>query len=247
MGGMLDALHRLQEIETQLGRLRREEAGKARQVRNLERQILRIDEDIERLEAEQAARQTEVDRFERDVKIREESILRHRDGLLKARTNKDYAAILTSINTEKADSAKIERLALEKLGEVERFQEEVASRAQQRGKLEERLATCRQALQDYRDQTAEEREDLLRQREIAASELAPTALATFTRVAEKHDGEALAEVVRLHPKREEYACGGCNMTITLENVAALRARDEIQFCYVCGRILYLESPAHKNA
>ncbi|MHC4063035.1 MAG: zinc ribbon domain-containing protein [Planctomycetota bacterium] len=246
MGGILDALHRLQEIETQLNRLRREEEQKARVIRNVARQVHKIDQELARLEAEQAARQAEVDQLDQDVKTREAVILRHREALLKARTNKDYAAILTSINTEKADTAKIERLALDKLGEVERLSEQATSRAQQRDALEQRQASYKLALEDYRQETADERERLQAQRDIAANDLPSTALATFTRVADKHEGEALAEMVRLHPKREEYACCGCNMTVTLESVNALRSRDEIQFCKVCGRILYLGSPAAKN-
>ena len=102
-------------------------------------------------------------------------------------------------------------------------------------------------MQNYLDETQEEREELLGRRREGSEGLPPTALATFTRVAEKHDGEGLAEVIRLHPKREEYACGGCNMTVPLDHVNALAARDEIQYCLVCGRILYLLSTAEKRA
>lgn len=242
MGGILEALHRLQEIETQLNGLRREEAGKGRKIRNVERQILKLDEEVERLEAERVTRQSEADQFDRDVRTRESAILGHRDALLKARTNKEYAAILTSINTEKADSAKIERLGLEKLGEVERLEEQIAALAKERESLTERLAACKQVLENYLDQTREERTRLQQQRQGATGDVPASALATFVRVAEKHEGEGLVEVSRLHPKREDYACGGCNMTLTLEIVAVLRARDEIQFCNACGRILRLPSP-----
>lgn len=243
MGEILDALHRLQEIELQLSDLRRGQERKARQVRNAQGHIRRLDDRITQLQAEEATRQADVDYFDGDVKRREESIDRHRGALLEAKTNKDYAAILTSINTEKADKAKIERLALEKLGELERVQQVAGDCRQERFAAEQRLDACKQALQEYLDSTAEQRQTLEAERDAAARELPASTLATFSRVAEKHNGEALAEVIRLHPRREEYACGGCHMTVTLDGVSALLSRDEVQFCGACGRILYMPSPA----
>lgn len=247
MGRILDALHALQEIETELGRLRRGENDRTRLVRSAERQIRRTNEKLSQFESERAATQLEVDHYDTQVKSRDDTISKHREALLTARTNKDYAAILTSINTEKADSAKVEKLALEKLTEFERITEQVAGCAEEKSKFDARLAKANKAVQDYLDETQEEREELLERRREASEGLPPTALATFTRVAEKHDGEGLAEVIRLHPKREEYACGGCNMTVPLDHVNALAARDEIQYCLVCGRILYLLSTAEKRA
>jgi predicted nucleic acid-binding Zn-ribbon protein len=247
MGQILDALHHLQEIELQLSDLRKEEERRARQARIAERHIRKLDDQIAGLHAQQAARQTEVNQLERDIKRRDEAISKHREALQRARTNKEYAAILTSINTEKADSSKIEKLALEKLGELERVQAEVEARRQDQQAAEQRRRACEQALTTYIEGTAEQRQSLQTQRDAAAEEIPPTTLNTFTRVAEKHDGEALAEVMRLHPRREEYACGGCNMTVTLDRVSSLRARDELQFCDACGRILYLPSPVTPGA
>jgi len=238
MGNLLEALHRLQTVELELGKLRQEEERKTRQIRSLERQIRRVDDQLAEASQERKSRRAEIDGLELDVKTREESINKHREELLRARTNKDYAAILTAINTEKADSAKIEKLALEKMAELERVQSQVEDHSAEKAKLDERLATVRAGLEEYLQSTAEQRQQLVTQREAAADGVPTTALATFTRVAEKHEGEAMAEVVRLHPNREEYACSGCNMTLTLECVYALRTRDEIQLCSACGRILY---------
>ena len=134
-------------------------------------------------------------------------------------------------------------LALEKLRELESFQETVGACHQERLAAEQRLETCKQALQEYLNTTTEQRRALQAQRDATAEEVPPSTLGTFLRVAEKHDGEALAEMLRLHPRREEYACGGCHMTVTLDRVSAMRSRDEIQFCGACGRILYLPSTA----
>ena len=57
----------------------------------------------------------------------------------------------------------------------------------------------------------------------------------------------MVPVHKLHPKREEYMCGGCNLKVTLEIVNSLQTRDEIQVCKVCGRILFIETPQTQSA
>ncbi|MFQ5489992.1 MAG: zinc ribbon domain-containing protein [Phycisphaerae bacterium] len=240
MGELIEALHKLQEIELQMSRLRRGEDDKLRQVRIVERKISRIDDQLEELDHERSPLQLEVEQLDADVRGREASILKHREELLKARTNKDYSAILTAINTEKADTAKLESLALEKMGQLERFQTQADTLKAERELLVKRMEHAQQAVQAYRDRTADERADCQARREEASVALPPTALSTFNRVAERHEGQALAEIERLSPKLEEFACGGCNIKVPLDTINELRSRDEIRFCGNCGRILYLE-------
>jgi predicted nucleic acid-binding Zn-ribbon protein len=107
--------------------------------------------------------------------------------------------------------------------------------------LKERLADAERQLQEHLHGIRERRSDLEAQREQVADAIPPATLATFARVAERHDGEALAEIVRLHPKRDDYVCAGCHMKVTLEIVSALQSRDEVQSCDACGRLLYLDA------
>ncbi len=243
MGELISALQRLQEIELRISRLRRREERKARQIEQLEADFRRMQDEIAGFQAECRRQQVEVDQLDREVETREASILRHREELLKARTNKDYSAILTAINAEKADSAKIEKLALEKLGSLETAQAEVDARLKIQAESGERIAAAQRDLEEYQASTADERRDLQQQRDAAAEAVPPTAMATFTRVAERHAGEALAEVIRQHPKRQEYACGGCNMQVPLDAVNTVRLQNEIRLCPSCGRILCLAANA----
>lgn len=239
MGELIRALQRLQEIELELAHLRRREERKTRQIRTAEREIRRLDEEVTVLRVEYARQQKDLEHLDRDVKHREASILKHREELLRARTNKDYSAVLTAINTEKADSAKVEKLAMEKLGGLESVQGQVSAQSQKQAAVRERLEAARRSLDEFRAKTADQRTSLQQERDAAADALPPTAMATFSRVAERHDGEALAEIIRLHPKREEYACGGCNMQVPLDSVNTVRLQDEIRLCPSCGRILCL--------
>ena len=50
----------------------------------------------------------------------------------------------------------------------------------------------------------------------------------------------MAALQRIHPRRDDYVCSGCNITVSLEVVNALHSRDEIQACKSCGRILFID-------
>ncbi len=239
MGAILDALQRLQTVERQIAAQRRQSENRKRQADTLRRQAEARAAALGAKEADRRAKQIEFDRIDLESKSHDASIAKHRDALNKAKTNKEYAAIITAINTERADNSKNETRQLELLAQIDTLRSDVAQLESQQAAAAAQIAEADQKYQAYLGSTADERNRLKRQRDEVANSVPPSVLATFDRVAERHDGEALGEVVRLHPKREEYACGGCNMTLTREQVSSLRSRDEIQICGTCGRILYL--------
>ncbi|MBU0716626.1 MAG: hypothetical protein KJ749_00115, partial [Planctomycetes bacterium] len=172
---------------------------------------------------------------------------KHREALNKARTNKEYSAILAAMNLEKADAAKLESAILELMDEVQRLQKEVEGIEAEHGKFLEKVSGAEEVLRAFDEQHADQQTKLNAQREACSDDIAPATLSSFMRVAEHHDGEAMAAIAKLHPKREEYLCEGCNMKVTLEVVNALQTRDEIQPCNNCGRLLYLDPSLVKNA
>ena len=241
MGELLDALHRLQEIELQLAGIRQGEEAKARRVQICKRQVRLAEEELVANQAKVRERQMKSDALSLDVAARDQTIEKHRDALSKTKTNKDYTAILTAINTEKADNAKIERDILEFMEEIQGLDDAGTTVEQNLEKRRTSVSEAEAALREYETRTRAGRARLQGEREACASALPPNAVAAFVRVAEHHDGEAMAPVVRIHPKRQEYACSGCNMQVTLEMVSALHSFDDIQYCKVCGRILYFEA------
>jgi len=241
MGETLEALHRLQAVEMQLAAIRRKRETKARRVEVQKRRIRGVEEKLQGHRKAIRERQARVDALTLDVASREDGVARQREALNKARTNKEYSAILTVINTAKADNSKLESSILQLMERIQALNDEGASIESDRAKLLAEVETTQTALRAYEEQSREDFERLEASRDECTRSIAPTALALFTRVAERHDGEALVPIRKLHPKRDEYICTGCNMKITLEVVNALQTRDELQLCNVCGRVLCLES------
>lgn len=242
MGETLEALHRLQTVELQLAEIRRTREAKARRVEYHQRQAEKADQQFQGNQLAARELQIRLDALQLDATAREDSISSHRQALNKAKTNREYAAILTALNTEKADNAKLETKILQLMEEVQTHKDEAATKELEKNRLLDDVARAEETLRAYDRESKERRDDLQAKRDECAATVAPSALASFNRVAEYHEGEAMVPISKLHPKRDDYVCSGCNMQVALEVINSLQMRDEIQVCLVCGRLLYLETP-----
>lgn len=245
MPGMIEALHRLQDIEKELAVIRREEDARRQRIEQSQRQVLQIERQIADLLNQKRQLQIAADAIELDMKAREATIAKHREALTQAKSTREYSAILTTINTEKADCSKIESSALEQMTKLDGLKNRIGELEAERQARVERFQRNETSLAEYQRQVFEERQRLEGLKREAATGLSATSLQTFERVAQHHDGEAMAEVTKMNPRRDEYCCGGCNMKISLEVVNALQTKDELQFCQVCGRVLFLPTAAAK--
>jgi len=247
MGATIEALHRLQEIELQIADIRRGIERKVRLCRRQEKRIADIDAKIKAQREQLHTDQMEADRLDLQAKAAEEDINKYRSALNASKTNKEYSAVLTQLNTFKADNSKLEERVLLLLSQIDEKKKEIEQIEQDREKevtkLSELDAVARQTEEKARDRLTR----LQQERDQAAAAVPPQVLGIFNRVAQKNEGQAMARVVRTHPKRQEYACDGCNMSITIEQVNTILSRDEAVLCNVCGRILYLESAAASHA
>ncbi|HRX83722.1 MAG TPA: C4-type zinc ribbon domain-containing protein [Phycisphaerae bacterium] len=247
MGAILDALHRLQQVENELNTYRVKEEALRRKARQVERQISKAEAEFQTQREAVTRCQMEIDQAELDIKAREESMNRHRQALNTAKSNKEYAAVLTALNTEKADASKCESRVLELMTRKDQLLGESKSFEQERGRLDERLKKYQQDLERYLEETRSTYQRLEKEREAAAAGLPASALATFERVAAHLEGDAMAEAKRVSARGEDHICGGCNMSIPLEHINRLKSRDEILVCSSCGRILYTDPVGARHA
>ncbi len=239
MPGIIEALHHLQAIERQLAAFRRNEQSKQRRIELYKRQAEQVERTLRQRQQHVRDAQQDVDRVILEVRTRDEHIAKHRQALSAARTNKEYSAILTTLNLEKADTANLETAVLERMGQLDELKAKFVEVEQEKQTIQERIAKAESALVNHLAETADERRRLEASKDAASDGIPPSSLQTFNRVAHHHDGEAMAEVTKIHPRREEYCCAGCNMKVSLEVVNTLHGGRDLQFCQVCGRILYL--------
>lgn len=241
MGKLIDALLQLQSVELDLAHLRHRLKARQSGVAAQERKIEQLQKDYDALHQQSLDKRKDSDRLSLDLRGREEQVARLRANLNTAKTNKEYAAILTQINTLKADNAKQEDEILRIMQEVESVRAEAAKAKAQVDAEEKRLAEVTASSAAEIQRLTGMHDDLSAQRAAAAGDVPSEALAVFERIAVNYDGEAMA-IVEVHGKRPpyDYVCGGCYMSLNAEHANALKVRDEIRTCDNCGRILYME-------
>ncbi len=235
----LEALHTLQAVESKLRGLKHQLRRKERQIHQQEIQIKQQQEQIIAQTEEIKQRQTQVAQLELECKTRETEISKLQIQLNSAKSNKEYSTILTQLNTARADNSKLEEQILKELTEIDNLKSALEE-------LKENSQKANQELEERKKQIDQENLTLKRQIEKLEAEykkltenIPPEDLAVFQRVADHHEGEALAEVIKPNPKAQEYICSGCYMSIPLEKVNSLMTREELQICNNCGRILYI--------
>jgi len=246
MDQVTSSLVNLQAIESRL-RKTRKKLKKGQQI------LLKQEHHIKQLEAAQVAKHEEIKltrlqhgKLELELRSREDEISRLRVALNNAKTNKDYSAILTRINTDKASQSKLEDQILALMTQIEndhattrQIEEDIATE-------KARYVDIRQEIQQEQKTVQAEINELSEQYKEAAKIVPAKLLTLFERLAGHFEGEVLAVVERLNGVRGDYCCGGCFMSIPLESVNSLMTRDDVIICTNCGRILVLDKNPHQQ-
>lgn len=235
-------LLRLFRVDKQLrgleGRLKVAERFLSEQDRLLEEAKTKkqsIEAQLRQLNATVANREGEAQQLEARIETL-------REQMNEAKTNREYKAFLTEINTLKAEKSRIDDEALELMAKVDELNTQVGEYARQ---AEEREGMRRHAQED-RDRRAEEIrervEELRKQRDTLAQQVPAEAMRTYNARMDTalDDDEVMAPVEEQNRKRHEYTCGSCMMTIPIESVSSLLSHGSVTCCVSCGVILYVE-------
>jgi len=239
MGPVLNGLIKLQSVEN---RLRVEKAKLTRCRRNViiqENQIRTLQNALEAKKEEVQLSKVQFDRLELELKSRDEQIARLRASLNSAKTNKEYSAVLTQLNTTKADNSKIESQSLELLKNIEADETECEEIQNQINEQKQHLEQLRTESETLAGKYQAEIDKIQAEWDQAAQTIPDKPLEIFKRVTETYDGQAVAVIEQQNGKKGAYSCGGCFMGLTAECVNLLMTKDDIIRCPNCTRILVL--------
>jgi predicted nucleic acid-binding Zn-ribbon protein len=239
MGPVLDGLVKLQSVEN---RLRAAKAKLARCRRNViiqENQVRSLQSAFEAKKEEIQLTQVQCDRLELELKSKDEAINKLRASLNNARTNKEYAALLTQLNTTKADNSKIETQILGLMKDIEADQAECGRIQQQIDEQKQQLEQIRKKSESLAIEYQAEIDQIQTEWDSLAKAVPTEHLEIFKRVAETYDGHAVVAIEQHGNRSDAFSCGGCFMGITAECVNLLLTRDDIIRCPNCTRILVL--------
>ncbi len=237
MGPILDGLVKLQSVENRLRAAKSKLTRCRRTVIFQENQLRSLSSGVVAKEEEIKLSRVQTDRLELELKSRDEHIAKFRAALNLAKTNKEYSAILTELNTSKADNSKLESQVLELMKNVEDDQqackEITVQIEEQKGKLDKLRKDTEGSAVKFEAEIAEIQVEW----DEAAKGISPDTLEIFNRIADTYDGEAIAAVSKQNDRNDIYSCGGCFMRVPAETANQLMTKDDILRCPSCTRIL----------
>ncbi len=159
MGPVLDGLLKLQSVENRLRAAKAKLARCRRTVIIQENQVRSLQNALEAKKEEVQLTKVQCDRLELELKTADVEIAKLRAALNSAKTNKEYAALLTQLNTTKADNAKVESQILELMKGIEADESEcVQMRSQieqQKQKLEQLRTDAEVSAKKYEAEIAQ--------------------------------------------------------------------------------------------
>ena len=211
----------------------------SRNVRLQERKVADLAEKLGAAQSRLREHQAHAAQLDLDLRSRDAHIEKLRAQQQTTHNNKEYQAFLVEINTAKVDRNKVEDEAMKVLEQVEREQNEAGALNNQHQSELQKLEAMRAESGATLRKLQQEVEALQPARDEAAAAVAQKARDAFERLAEHHEGEAMAAIAKPDRRSEEYLCTACMMSLVADVYNKLHTRDELIFCPSCRRILYI--------
>ena len=240
MGPLLQGLIKLQAVENRLRAIKNKLARSRRAVIFQENTLRNLQSSLSAKEEEIKLTKVQSDRLELELKSRDEHIGKFRAALNLAKSNKEYSAILTELNTSKADNSKLEGQIIEYMNAIEADTAECEEIVKQIEEQKEKVETVRANSEGATVKLENEIKEIEVEWDAAAEGIDKESVSIFKRVAETYDGEAMAYAEKQDARSDSFNCSGCFMRVPAELVNILMTKDDVIRCANCTRILALK-------
>ena len=227
----LVALARLQNIDSQIDKIKIIRGELPLEVEDLEDEVTGLQTRIENLNSEIDEIQNNIDEKKNILTEGAQLIKKYEDQRMNVRNNREYDSLTKEIEYQSLEIQLAEKRIKEYTFAIESKKEVIA---QAEEKLRDRMAD----LDDKKDKLAEivsetEREEDILHKESEVNEkfIEPRLLTAYKRIRKNaHNGLAVVPV-------ERDACGGCFNKIPPQRQLDIRMHKKIIVCEYCGRIL----------
>jgi uncharacterized protein len=229
----------LQGLQSRLRAAERFLDEQTRQVQSLDAKRDAIGTQLKQLQASIANHEGEMAR----VDARVEQL---REQMNAARTNKEYKAFLTEVNTLKADRSNSETAALELMTKADDLKKSLGELDAQRAEREKLRKVAADDRVKREEEIRERLNQLTREREQLVGQVPAEAMRIYTDLVRRKGDEAMAHVEELDRRRHEYTCGACQMAVPVETLNTLirgtsaTSTSPVTLCVNCGCILYMQ-------
>ncbi|MBD2701738.1 hypothetical protein IC229_13895 [Spirosoma sp. BT702] len=226
----LDALLKLQSIDSQLDELIKIRGGLPEEVRDLEDDIAGFETRIGKFQGEIKSLEEDIERNRVAKKDAEKLITKYKDQQMNVRNNREFDAISKEIELQSLEIELVEKRANEASFRVRGKEDEIKSTQAALNERKEDLKAKKQELDQITSESQEEEKEFIKQREEQANTIEPRLLNSYNKIR----GNALNGLAVVMVKRG--ACGGCFNVVPPQRQADIKDKKKIIVCEHCGRI-----------
>lgn len=228
-----ELLIKLQDIDTQIYRLRAEKEQKPQEMAELKASLEQKRSGMKN--AEENLKTIQLKHREKEVELstKEEAVKKLQAQLNQIKTNKEYTAMINEIEGHKADNSLLEEEIIKLMDSIDQAKSELEKEKQKFSEESKNIdGQIREVEKQVKDIDASIAE-LKKSREALTPQIDKKLLGEYERILEGRSGQALVEVVN-------DACGGCYMQLPPQVINEIRMKQKVIFCENCQRMLYIK-------
>ena len=239
MKEQLELLWELQKIDLTLKRIKEErdrfpkEMKKLDEKQNIEKE--KVQKEKEKMESLEKERRQK----EKNLNTEQEKIKRAEGRMFEVKTNKEYQALLTEIETIKEATSREEEEILQILEEIDELKKDLLKREKEVTTTLEKIEKEKKKIQEKMDQGDGLWKEQKERREILSKQLESGLFKLYNTLKEKRQGVGVVNV-------KDETCQGCFVNIPPQMFIEVQKYNTLIRCPNCNRILYWEGEGKRK-
>ncbi|BDD10209.1 hypothetical protein FUAX_26410 [Fulvitalea axinellae] len=226
----LDALKKLQSIDSQLDEIKKIRGALPEEVRDLEDEIEGYNTRISKINGEIEELEATIQGNNNGIESARQLIKKYEEQQMNVRNNREYDAITKEVELQTLEIQILEKRTREALQEIDRKKEKIDATNETLAERQKDLDSKREELDTIMKESEDDEAKLLRSRERAYKQVEQRLQRAYDRIRDNaRNGLAVVAV-------ERNACGGCFNIVPPQRQADVRERKKVIVCEQCGRI-----------
>jgi len=227
----LEALLKLQQIDSELDNLKKVRGDLPEEVRDLEDEIAGYKTRIEKQANKIKDFEKNISDNRSSIKDAEKLIKKYEEQQSNVRNNREYDAITKEMELQQLDIEIFEKKIRELGYSIEKVKNEVTVTEEKLSDREKDLVNKKEELNSIISESEEEEQKLAKKSDDVKKGVEERLLYSYNRLRNNlRNGLAVVKVAR-------NACGGCFNTVPPQRQAEIKDKKKIIICEHCGRIL----------
>ncbi|NQT24786.1 hypothetical protein HQ585_05490 [candidate division KSB1 bacterium] len=231
MRPLLDQLISLQDIDSELIKLRSIRGDLPQQVKRLQDELSEIEEKLNTQEQKLLLFKKEQDITKLEIKALEGKQQKYQSQLFEVKNNREYDAVTMEIENVKENVDQKEERLLELMDLDQELQKSIEEIKTELTEKKGQAKTKDGQLNSLLKKTEAEEKTLEEKRNKLVALFQPRMISTYNRILKAKNGMAVVPIVR------NCCCGGCYKSLPPQRVMEIRDMEQLILCENCGRII----------